>query len=46
MADDMRRRLAISDREQLRERIRAKLPVTRDGDIDLVARAWAVRGSS
>ena len=29
----------------LRERIRGRLPVARDGSIELVARAWAVRGS-
>ena len=29
---------------ELRERIRADLPVASDGSIDLVARAWAVRG--
>jgi SAM-dependent methyltransferase len=28
----------------LRERIRARLPIARDGSIDLIARAWAVRG--
>jgi SAM-dependent methyltransferase len=31
-------------RTVLRERIRAALPVRRDGSIGLVARAWAVRG--
>jgi SAM-dependent methyltransferase len=31
-------------RAALRERIRARLPVGADGSIDLVARAWAVRG--
>ncbi|HEU4797598.1 MAG TPA: class I SAM-dependent methyltransferase [bacterium] len=31
-------------RSTLRERIRAALPVSKDGGIDLVARAWAVRG--
>jgi SAM-dependent methyltransferase len=31
-------------RATLRERIRARLPVAGDGSIDLVARAWAVRG--
>lgn len=31
-------------RGALRERIRAALPVSPDGSIDLVARAWAVRG--
>lgn len=29
----------------LRERIRSKLPITPDGSILLIARAWAVRGS-
>jgi SAM-dependent methyltransferase len=33
-------------REALRERLRATLPTAPDGSIDLVARAWAVRGSS
>jgi hypothetical protein len=28
----------------LRERIRAELPVAADGSINLIARAWAVRG--
>jgi hypothetical protein len=32
-------------RSALRERIRAALPVAADGSIDLVARAWAVRGT-
>jgi SAM-dependent methyltransferase len=31
-------------RAELRERIRADLPIERDGSIHLVARAWAVRG--
>lgn len=31
-------------RAALRERIRSKLPFRRDGSIDLVARAWAVKG--
>ena len=31
-------------RGALREHIRAKLPIARDGSIDLIARAWAVRG--
>jgi len=29
----------------LRERLRAQLPIASDGSIDLVARAWAVRGT-
>ena len=32
-------------REALRERLRSSLPVTRDGTIPLMARAWAVRGA-
>jgi SAM-dependent methyltransferase len=32
-------------RVELRERIRAALPVARDGSISLIARAWAVRGT-
>jgi SAM-dependent methyltransferase len=31
-------------RASLRERIRAKLPIAGDGSIDLIARAWAIRG--
>lgn len=33
-------------REALRENIRARLPIAADGSIDLVARAWAVKGYS
>lgn len=33
-------------RGALRERIRAKLPIARDGSIDLIARAWAVGGQT
>ena len=38
--------MSLSDdrRTALRERIRAGLPVARDGSIHLTARAWAVRG--
>lgn len=32
-------------RTVLRERIRAALPIATDGSIDLIARAWAVRGT-
>jgi len=31
-------------RGALRDRIRSKLPISADGTIDLIARAWAVRG--
>jgi hypothetical protein len=31
-------------RDALRDRVRARLPIAGDGSIDLVARAWAVRG--
>jgi SAM-dependent methyltransferase len=31
-------------REALREEVRRRLPVARDGSIDLIASAWAVRG--
>ena len=31
-------------RAALRDRIRSKLPITKDGSIHLIARAWAVRG--
>ncbi len=37
--------LAHEQQTALRERIRSKLPVTPDGSISLIARAWAVRGS-
>jgi SAM-dependent methyltransferase len=33
-------------RDALRERLRSTLPIRPDGSIDLVARAWAVRGTS
>lgn len=36
--------LSEERRRALRDRIRAKLPVASDGSIDLIARAWAVRG--
>ena len=36
--------LSAERRSLLRERIRARLPVGSDGSIDLIARAWAVRG--
>jgi SAM-dependent methyltransferase len=35
-----------SKRQQLRERIRGRLPTSDDGSIALMARAWAVRGVS
>ena len=35
-----------SHRDELRERIRAQLPIEVDGSINLVVRAWAVRGVS
>ena len=31
-------------RAELRDYIRAKLPIAQDGSISLIARAWAVRG--
>ena len=31
-------------RDELRELLRSRLPARPDGSIDLVARAWAVRG--
>jgi len=31
-------------RSDLRERVRARLPISAEGTIDLIARAWAVRG--
>lgn len=36
--------LDADQRHHLRERIRARLPIEPDGSIELVARAWAVRG--
>jgi SAM-dependent methyltransferase len=36
--------LSEDRRAALRDRIRANLPVNRDGSIHLIARAWAVRG--
>jgi hypothetical protein len=38
--------LEPSRRDALQERIRARLPIMADGSIDLVARAWAVRGAA
>jgi hypothetical protein len=32
-------------RAALRDRIRASLPINKDGSIHLIARAWAVRGT-
>ena len=39
------RRIAEDARAELRERLRAVLPIRPDGSIHLIARAWAVRGS-
>ncbi len=38
--------MSLSDehRDMLRDRIRSQLPISTDGTIDLVARAWAARG--
>jgi len=36
--------LSEERRTELREHIRASLPIAKDGSIDLIARAWAVRG--
>jgi SAM-dependent methyltransferase len=36
--------LSEERRSRLRDRIHASLPVAEDGSIDLIARAWAVRG--
>jgi SAM-dependent methyltransferase len=38
--------LSEADRADLRERIRARLPVADDGSIPLTARAWAVRATA
>ena len=37
-------RLPDPAREALRDRFRANLPIAQDGSINLIARAWAVRG--
>jgi hypothetical protein len=37
--------LSEARRTALRERIRANLPLSDDGSIHLIARAWAVRGT-
>ena len=37
--------LSEEKRDELRDFIRASLPVNADGSIDLIARAWAVRGT-
>ena len=44
-APDYTMSLSEDDRVQLRERIREALPVKSDGSIELIARAWAVRGT-
>jgi hypothetical protein len=36
--------LTEDGRAALRERLRARLPITEDGTIPLTARAWGVRG--
>ncbi len=38
--------LGEKDRSALRELIRSRLPISRDGSIHLIARAWAVQGRS
>jgi SAM-dependent methyltransferase len=38
--------LAQDRRDELRERLRARVPVGEDGSIALTARAWAVKGSA
>jgi SAM-dependent methyltransferase len=38
--------LAVEQRTALREKIRASLPIDRDGTIPLIARAWAIAASS
>lgn len=37
--------LSSDKRERLRERLRATLPFQSDGSLDLIGRAWAVRGT-
>lgn len=39
-------RLDVTRREAIRDRLRATLPTASDGSIHLVARAWAVRGTT
>src|SRR6185436_12586142 len=36
--------LSEERRDALRDRVRARLPIAADGSLDLIARAWAVRG--
>lgn len=43
-APDYAMSLSEMDRAELRERIRSRLPMDKDGSIKLVARAWGVRG--
>lgn len=43
-APDYAMALSQTDRDRLRDRIQGMLPVNADGSIDLIARAWAVRG--
>jgi len=38
--------LTSKQQDELRERLRATLPIAADGTISLVARAWAVKGNS
>lgn len=38
--------LSEGQRGALRDRIRANLPISQDGSINLIARAWAVRGQA
>jgi SAM-dependent methyltransferase len=37
--------LEVDERARLRERVRSGLPIAEDGSIDLIARAWGVRGT-
>jgi len=43
-APDYAMSLSEVDRAKLRERIRSRLPIDKDGSIKMVARAWSVRG--
>ena len=38
--------LCEDQRDALREEIRTKIPITTDGSIHLIARAWVIRGIS
>jgi len=45
-APDYAMSLGEDDRTALRDRIQGELPINADGSIDLIARAWAVQGTT